>query len=210
MYVYLSLFEISNLLLLVCLAMAAKAKSSRSLPPSWVSSTANMPKKKPKGTGRKKIEIKKIEDNSSRKVAFSKRRKGLFKKASELCRLCDAEIAIIVFSPKGRLYSFGDHVLDKFIDEIVIDIHSSTSKEVINSVTELTVEEEESEEEDMHDEETELGFWWEQSVEDLNMEELEKYKSCLEELRNNVAMKVEEMIMRRTCEKDFLGIRDKA
>ncbi|KAL9452145.1 hypothetical protein AB3S75_008024 [Citrus x aurantiifolia] len=191
--------------------MAAKAESSRSLPPSWVSSTVIKPKKKPKGTGRKKIEIKRIENNSSRKVAFSKRRKGMFKKASELCRLCDAEIAIIVFSPKGRLYSFGDHVIDKFIeDEIVSDIHSSSSssKEAIKEndcVTELT-----GEEEDMHKEETELEFWWEQSIEDLNMEELEKYKSCLEELRNNVAMKVEEMVMRRRCEKDFLGIRDKA
>lgn len=174
-----------------------------------------MPKKKPKGTGRKKIEIKRIENNSSRKVAFSKRRKGMFKKASELCRLCDTEIAIIVFSPKGRLYSFGDHVIDKFIeDEIVSDIHSSSSssKEAIKEndcVTELTGEEK-SEEEDMHKEQTELEFWWEQSIEDLNMEELEKYKSCLEELRSNVAMKVEEMVMRRTCEKDFLGIRDKA
>ncbi|KAL9455688.1 hypothetical protein AB3S75_004999 [Citrus x aurantiifolia] len=194
--------------------MAAKAESSRSLPPSWVSSTVIMPKKKPKGTGRKKIEIKRIENNSSRKVAFSKRRKGMFKKASELCRLCDAEIAIIVFSPKGRLYSFGDHVIDKFIeDEIVSDIHSSSSssKEAIKEndcVTELTGEEK-SEEEDTREEQTELEFWWEQPIEDLNMEELDKYKSCLEELRNNVAMKVEEMVMRRTCEKDFLGIRDK-
>nr|GEV25635.1 agamous-like MADS-box protein AGL62 [Tanacetum cinerariifolium] len=35
--------------------------------------------------GRKKIEIKKIEENSSRQVTFSKRRNGLFKKAAELC-----------------------------------------------------------------------------------------------------------------------------
>lgn len=211
MYIDLSLLGISNLPPPRLSRMAAKAENSRSLPPSWVSSTVIMPKKKPKGTGRKKIEIKRIENNSSRKVAFSKRRKGMFKKASELCRLCDTEIAIIVFSPKGRLYSFGDHVIDKFIeDEIVSDIHSSSSsssKEAIKEndcVTELT-----GEEEDVHEEQTELKFWWEQSIEDLNMEELEKYKSCLEELRSNVAMKVEEMVMRRTCEKDFLGIRDK-
>ncbi|KAL8048562.1 hypothetical protein ABFX02_07G074350 [Erythranthe guttata] len=36
--------------------------------------------------GRKKLEIKRIEENSARMVCFSKRRNGLIKKASELSR----------------------------------------------------------------------------------------------------------------------------
>ncbi|KAF7843021.1 MADS-box protein JOINTLESS-like [Senna tora] len=55
---------------------------------------------------RRKIAIKKIENVSARQVTFSKRRRGLFKKAQELSTLCDAEIALIVFSPAGNLFHF--------------------------------------------------------------------------------------------------------
>ncbi|KAM0936084.1 putative transcription factor MADS-type1 family [Dioscorea sansibarensis] len=56
--------------------------------------------------GRGKIEIRRIEDSSSRQVTFSKRRNGLLKKAKELGILCDAEIGLIVFSSTGRLYDY--------------------------------------------------------------------------------------------------------
>ncbi|XP_074308401.1 agamous-like MADS-box protein AGL15 isoform X2 [Silene latifolia] len=56
--------------------------------------------------GRGKIEIKKIENANSRQVTFSKRRSGLLKKAHELAVLCDAEVAVIVFSSTGRLFEF--------------------------------------------------------------------------------------------------------
>ncbi|XP_047937643.1 MADS-box protein AGL24-like [Salvia hispanica] len=55
---------------------------------------------------RQKIEIKKIDNLTSRQVTFSKRRRGLFKKARELATLCDAEIALIVFSATGRLFDY--------------------------------------------------------------------------------------------------------
>ncbi|EFH42137.1 MADS-box protein [Arabidopsis lyrata subsp. lyrata] len=55
---------------------------------------------------RGKIEIKKIENVTSRQVTFSKRRSGLFKKAHELSVLCDAQVAAMIFSQKGRLYEF--------------------------------------------------------------------------------------------------------
>jgi MADS-box transcription factor len=54
--------------------------------------------------GRGRIEIKKIENTSSRQVTFSKRRGGLFKKANELAVLCDAQVAVIIFSQTGKLY----------------------------------------------------------------------------------------------------------
>ncbi|XP_057519647.1 truncated transcription factor CAULIFLOWER A-like [Amaranthus tricolor] len=56
--------------------------------------------------GRGKVEMKRIENNISRQVTFSKRRNGLMKKAHELSVLCDAEIALIVFSSRGKLYEF--------------------------------------------------------------------------------------------------------
>lgn len=56
--------------------------------------------------GRVKVEIKKIENTSSRQVTFTKRRGGLLKKAKELAVLCDAEVGVIVFSGTGKLYEF--------------------------------------------------------------------------------------------------------
>ncbi|MQL99933.1 hypothetical protein Taro_032665, partial [Colocasia esculenta] len=56
--------------------------------------------------GRGKIEIKRIENTTNRQVTFCKRRNGLMKKAYELSILCEAEIALIVFSSRGRLYEY--------------------------------------------------------------------------------------------------------
>ncbi|KAE8698544.1 MADS-box protein AGL24 [Hibiscus syriacus] len=55
---------------------------------------------------RKKIQIKKIDNLAARQVTFSKRRRGLFKKAHELSTLCDAEIALLVFSNTGKLFEY--------------------------------------------------------------------------------------------------------
>ncbi|KAK7275730.1 hypothetical protein RIF29_16852 [Crotalaria pallida] len=56
--------------------------------------------------GRVKLEIKRIENTTNRQVTFSKRRNGLIKKAYELSILCDIDIALIMFSPSGRLSHF--------------------------------------------------------------------------------------------------------
>ncbi|KAK3404895.1 hypothetical protein EUGRSUZ_K01195 [Eucalyptus grandis] len=59
--------------------------------------------------GRGKIEIKRIENTTNRQVTFCKRRNGLLKKAYELSVLCDAEVALIVFSSRGRLYEYANN-----------------------------------------------------------------------------------------------------
>ncbi|KAH0928311.1 hypothetical protein HID58_014038 [Brassica napus] len=58
---------------------------------------------------RGKIEIKRIENTTSRQVTFCKRRNGLLKKAYELSVLCDAEVALVVFSTRGRLYEYANN-----------------------------------------------------------------------------------------------------
>ncbi|THU73325.1 hypothetical protein C4D60_Mb04t21630 [Musa balbisiana] len=57
--------------------------------------------------GRGRVELKRIENKINRQVTFSKRRNGLLKKAYELSVLCDAEVALIIFSSRGKLYEFG-------------------------------------------------------------------------------------------------------
>ncbi|KAJ0233936.1 MADS-box protein FLOWERING LOCUS C [Hirschfeldia incana] len=69
--------------------------------------------------GRKKLEIKRIENKSSRQVTFSKRRNGLIEKARQLSVLCDASVALLVVSASGKLYNFssGDNlvkILDRY------------------------------------------------------------------------------------------------
>lgn len=56
--------------------------------------------------GRRKLEIKRIEDKSARQVTFSKRRNGLLKKAKELSVLCDLDIGVIIYSCRGKLYQY--------------------------------------------------------------------------------------------------------
>lgn len=66
--------------------------------------------------GRGKIDIRRIESSSSRKVTFAKRRVGLVKKAQELSILCDAEVGLIVFSPAGKLFEFASTSMLEVVD----------------------------------------------------------------------------------------------
>uniref|UniRef100_A0A0D3GEE1 MADS-box domain-containing protein n=1 Tax=Oryza barthii TaxID=65489 RepID=A0A0D3GEE1_9ORYZ len=71
--------------------------------------------------GRVKLQIKRIENIPNRQVTFSKRRNGLIKKAYELSVLCDIDIALLMFSPSGRLSHFSgrrriEDVLTRYIN----------------------------------------------------------------------------------------------
>ncbi|KAH7567485.1 hypothetical protein JRO89_XS07G0081100 [Xanthoceras sorbifolium] len=66
--------------------------------------------------GRVKLQIKRIENTTNRQVTFSKRRNGLIKKAYELSVLCDVDVALIMFSPSGRLSLFSGN---KSIEDIL-------------------------------------------------------------------------------------------
>ncbi|XP_038905098.1 agamous-like MADS-box protein AGL15 isoform X3 [Benincasa hispida] len=88
--------------------------------------------------GRGKIEIKRIENANSRQVTFSKRRAGLLKKAQELAILCDAEVAVIIFSNTGKLFEFSSsgmkHTLARYnkcveSSETTVDVHKVEKQE---------------------------------------------------------------------------------
>ncbi|CAN4085354.1 unnamed protein product [Withania somnifera] len=65
--------------------------------------------------GRGKLELKRIENQTNRQVTFSKRRSGLLKKAYELSILCDADVALLIFSPSGKAYHFASHDMQRTI-----------------------------------------------------------------------------------------------
>ncbi|MCL7034925.1 hypothetical protein MKW94_015422 [Papaver nudicaule] len=79
---------------------------------------------------RGKTEMRRIENATSRQVTFSKRRNGLLKKAFELSVLCEAEVALIIFSPRGKLYEFCSSSTSVFISSQARYIGSKYVKRV--------------------------------------------------------------------------------
>lgn len=65
---------------------------------------------------REKIQIKKIDNAAARQVTFSKRRRGLFKKAEELSVLCDADVGLIVFSSTGKLSEYSSTSMKEMLE----------------------------------------------------------------------------------------------
>ncbi|KAL2483492.1 agamous-like MADS-box protein AGL62 [Forsythia ovata] len=164
--------------------------------------------------GRKKIEIKKIENLSNRQVTFSKRRVGLFKKASELCILSGAEIAIIVHSLGKRVFAFGHPNVDSIIERFLNGSSSSDSNSqaiVDNSFPntpdynqhyshvskELEMEKKRKEAIDEAKKVDTGGdvFWWDAAVDGLELDELELYLAALEELMKNVNMRANDFML---------------
>ncbi|XP_068667647.1 MADS-box transcription factor 47-like [Aristolochia californica] len=69
------------------------------------------------GMGKRKLEMKKIENRQALQVTFSKRKKGLFKKAEQLSLLTGASVFLVAFSPAGRPFVFGDEgLLQRYLE----------------------------------------------------------------------------------------------
>ncbi|XP_048501956.1 MADS-box protein JOINTLESS isoform X3 [Beta vulgaris subsp. vulgaris] len=66
---------------------------------------------------REKIQIKKIDNTTARQVTFSKRRRGLFKKAEELSVLCDADVALVIFSATGKLFEYSSSSMKTILEK---------------------------------------------------------------------------------------------
>ncbi|KAH1139853.1 hypothetical protein GLYMA_10G240900v4 [Glycine max] len=67
--------------------------------------------------GRGKVVLERIQNKINRQVTFSKRRNGLLKKAFELSVLCDAEIALVIFSSRGKLFQYSSTDINRIIEK---------------------------------------------------------------------------------------------
>ncbi|XP_059446354.1 agamous-like MADS-box protein AGL61 [Corylus avellana] len=158
--------------------------------------------KKNPSTGRKKTATTKIQTKSHLQVTFSKRRSGIFNKASELCTLCGVEVAMIVFSPGNKVFSFGhpkvETILDRFLSapgskkHQLLEAHRS-----IYNIHELNVHlteilnqvEAEKKHGDLLEEMRRLNqreHWWEAPIRELGLHELEQLRASMEELKKNI------------------------
>ncbi|XP_074274782.1 agamous-like MADS-box protein AP1 [Silene latifolia] len=67
--------------------------------------------------GRGRVQLKRIENKINRQVTFSKRRSGIIKKAHEISVLCDADVGLIIFSHRGKLFEFSsDSCMEKVLE----------------------------------------------------------------------------------------------
>ncbi|KAL9371544.1 hypothetical protein Peur_036684 [Populus x canadensis] len=80
-----------------------------------------------KTKGRQKVEMKRIDNQDDRSITFSRRRSGIYKKASELVVLTGAEITVIVFSPSGNPLSCGHPSVESVINRFLEDPSSMDS-----------------------------------------------------------------------------------
>ncbi|MFS8012416.1 putative transcription factor MADS-type1 family [Helianthus anomalus] len=178
--------------------------------------------KKP-SLGRQKIKIAKIQIKNHLQVTFSKRRSGLFKKASELCTLCGVEIAIVVFSPAGKVFSFGhpkvESIMDRFLARNpnlnstslhLVEAHRIASIPELNVqltyiLNELEAEKKRSETLDEMRKASQSQFWWEAPIENLNMHELEQLKNSMEELKKTLTIQANRLFAENSNSMSFFG-----
>ncbi|XP_042440010.1 MADS-box transcription factor 50-like isoform X1 [Zingiber officinale] len=84
--------------------------------------------------GRRKTEMKRIENAARRKVTFSKRRSSLLKKAYELSVLCDVEVGLIVFSSLGKLYEFSSSSIQSTVARYTERSRGDTSDSIMEQI----------------------------------------------------------------------------
>ncbi|KAK7294522.1 hypothetical protein RJT34_17411 [Clitoria ternatea] len=159
-------------------------------------------------TGKRKIEIKKVELPTKRHVTFSKRKLGLFNKVTELSILCHAETALIIISQNNKLYSCGypnvDHVLHRFMvggsPTRMAEHESLEALRLEYEATQNQAKEEKKRLKEMKDEQESNnggGFpcWWNNSVEEMDLDSVEQFKICLEGMKINLVAALEQKML---------------
>nr|XP_043634972.1 agamous-like MADS-box protein AGL62 [Erigeron canadensis] len=154
--------------------------------------------------GRQKIQMKRMEKESNLLVTFSKRRSGLFKKASELSILCGVEIAIVVFSPGKKVFSFGHPSVEMIVERFfaqnpppnsstsqLVEAHRNANIHELNRQltyvsSQVEVEKNKGEQLSNIRQVGQDNHWWEAPIESLQLEELEQLKLAMGMLKKNI------------------------
>lgn len=85
--------------------------------------------------GRQRIDTsKRRESEEDRFITFSKRRTGLYKKGSELCTLCGTQLAILIFSPSGKPFSFAHPNIEVIARRVLERHHPRSNIEDSNGI----------------------------------------------------------------------------
>ncbi|PHU07966.1 hypothetical protein BC332_24455 [Capsicum chinense] len=146
-----------------------------------------------KTTGRQKIPLVRIEKDANRYSAFSKRRSGLYKKASELVRENDVDLGIFLSSPADKAYAFvhptQNAIIDRFINsetDLGEQIVAKNSRNKVNQLNERLNELDKREEIakerlfslSQKNKIREKGRW--ESIDHLNADDVMKFQAWLD------------------------------
>uniref|UniRef100_A0A453IYL6 MADS-box transcription factor n=1 Tax=Aegilops tauschii subsp. strangulata TaxID=200361 RepID=A0A453IYL6_AEGTS len=133
-------------------------------------------------------------------VTFSKRRRGLFKKAEELSILCDAEVGLAVFSATGKLFQFASSSMNQIIDRY--NSHSKILKKA-DEPSQLDLHED-SNCARLRDELAEASLWLQQmrgeELQSLNVQQLQALEKSLESGLGSVLKTKSQKIMDQISE----------
>ncbi|KAG2545827.1 MADS-box transcription factor 14-like isoform X2 [Panicum virgatum] len=152
--------------------------------------------------GRGKVQLKRIENKINRQVTFSKRRSGLLKKAHEISVLCDAEVALIIFSTKGKLYEYAtDTCMDKILEryerysyaeKVLVSAESETQGNWCHEYTKLKAKVETIQKCQKHL----MG----EDLETLNLKELQQLEQQLESSLKHIRSRKSQLMMESISE----------
>ncbi|KAA8519528.1 hypothetical protein F0562_013784 [Nyssa sinensis] len=177
--------------------------------------------------GRQRIDMKKRENEEDRLITFSKRRAGIYKKASELCTLCGTDVGLIIFSPSGKPFSFAhpsiDFIANRFLHQNphpigntsrIFEAHLRARIDELNTKLNKQTEESEAEKErqGMLDSMAEAAAsenkgWWEAPIDEFGKDEVEKLTAWFQETQGFLSAIRTYMAKAVSAENFTLGVR---
>ncbi|KAK6945927.1 hypothetical protein RJ641_013471, partial [Dillenia turbinata] len=143
-----------------------------------------------------------------------------------LANLCGVQVAIVVFSPAEKAFSFGhpevDSVVNRFLSQNDPPQGTNAALQMVNihrkaSVRELNVKltqilnqlEAEKKRGEALEEARKAGQgerWWEGPIEELRVEQLEQLHASLQELRKNVGKQAEKLLIESISASPYMPV----
>ncbi|XP_034216221.1 MADS-box protein JOINTLESS-like isoform X2 [Prunus dulcis] len=146
-------------------------------------------------TMRKKIKIKKIDYLPARQVTFSKRRRGIFKKAEELSVLCESEVAVVIFSATGKLFDYSSSSIKDVIERYKAHTNGVEKSDEPSVELQLENENQIGLSKELEEKSNQLRQMKAEDLEELNFDELQKLEQLVDASLGRVIQTKEELRM---------------
>ncbi|XP_050282555.1 agamous-like MADS-box protein AGL62 [Quercus robur] len=139
--------------------------------------------------GRSKIEIKEIQNKGAMYCTFTKRRNGLCSKARELHTLCGAQVAAIVFSPKNKMYTFGEPSVDSVVNRFLHEQQQQQQRQRQPKKKKKTI-----------------PFLSDECIEGFELHELKYCTALMEKFVKKLEERLADVVYRRVQVKDLISL----
>ncbi|CAN1122626.1 Agamous-like MADS-box protein AGL62 [Linum perenne] len=155
--------------------------------------------------------MRKIEKQSDKMITFSKRRGGIYKKASELVAMTGCKIGFLVFSPAGKAFTFAhpsfDYIANRFRRPEQLEPMAENLEDLMQArVDQLAERYSESRDVFRAEQKKEvilkglvagkpMDNWWNRSVDDVAPEEIQGLENAFLEVFNRVVQRKRDILM---------------